>query len=210
MTKGTFTTAVLSLGAVFALTIPARAGAIISMVGSYDSPNGYDYVTTLPPTSFQLIGTFTFALPPGQTAAAITISGSFGSLDVPNTELSDYYLGFSGNEEAVEVASCDSISANCYSGLQGPYAWSTTLTQTQIAALAPAIAAGSIDFTYTWDSSPPVQPVMDALSPTLYDPQYVYAGAATLAITATPEPATVLFCFGGLAGLAAFRRFRKN
>ena len=210
MTKATLTTAVLSLGAVFALTLPAHAGAIVVTVPSYDSPNGYDYATTQPPTGFQLIGTFTFAIPPGESAAGITISGSFGNGDVPNTALSDYFLGFGGNEEAVEVASCDSISANCYSGLQGPYAWSATLTQAQIAALAPALAAGSIDFTYTWDSSPPAQPVMDPLSPTGFDPQYVYAGAATLAITPTPEPATVLFCFSGLAGLAAFRRFRRN
>ncbi len=53
---------------------------------------------------------------------------------------------------AVEVAACDSISANCYSGQEGPYSWSATLTQAEIAALAPALAAGSIDFGYTWDS----------------------------------------------------------
>jgi hypothetical protein len=78
------------------------------------------------------------------------------------------------------------------------------LTGAEITDLAPALAAGSIDFGYTWDASPPAEPVYFFGSPTL---QYVYAGEATLEIA--PEPATVLFCVSGLAGLAAFRRFRK-
>jgi hypothetical protein len=191
------------------LTSSARAD-IIATVSSYDSPDGYDYVTTLPPNTYQLIGTFSFSLPAGFSVGGITISGSFGNGDVPNTALSDYYLGFGGSEEAVEVASCDSTAANCYSGQNGPYNWTATLTSAQVAALAPALAAGSVDFTYTWDSNPPAQPIPDPLSSTGYDPQYVYVGAATLDITPTPEPATVLFCFSGLAGLAAFRRFRKS
>jgi hypothetical protein len=210
MTKQTLITAVLCIGAAFVLTTPAHAGDIIATVGSYDGPNGYDYVTTTPPTSYQLIGTFTFTIPAGESAADVTISGTFGNGDSPTTALSDYYLGFSGDEEAVEVANCDSILANCSSGQEGPYTWSATLTQAQIADLAPALTDGSIDFGYTWDSSPPAQPVPDPFfSPTGYDAQYVYAGAATLDITPSPEPATVLFCFSGLAGLAAFRRFRK-
>jgi len=208
MTKQKIAVILLCAGAVIGYTAPAH-GDIIATTPSYDSPNGYDYVTTLPPTTYQLIGTFGFTVPAGESVVGITISGSFGNGDVPNTELSDYYLGFAGNEEAIPVANCDNISANCYSGEEGPYGWSVTLTQAQIGELAPALAAGSIDFTYTWDASPPVVPVSDLLSPTGYDPQYIYAGAATLDITPSPEPATALFCFSGLAGLAVFRRFRK-
>lgn len=107
------------------------------------------------------------------------------------------------------MANCDSVSANCYSGQEGPYAWSATLTQAQIASLASALTAGSLDFSYTWDSNTP--PVADGLSQTGYDQQYVYAGAPTINIqlTQTPEPATVLICLGGLAGIAALRRLRK-
>jgi hypothetical protein len=209
MTRQTIAAVVLCACAAIGLATPAHADDIIANTGSYDSPDGYDYSTTTPPAGYQLIGTFDFTIPAGVNAANITISGSFGNGDVPNTALSDYYLGYAGNETAVEVAACDSISANCYSGQEGPYTWTATLTQTEIAGLAPALADGSIDFTYTWDSSPPAQPISDFLSPTGYDDQYVYTGAATLDITPTPEPATVLFCFSGLAGLAAFRRFRR-
>jgi hypothetical protein len=209
MTRQTIAVVILCVGAAIGLATPAHADDIIATTGSYDSPDGYDYDTTFPPAGYQLIGTFAFSIPAGENVASITISGSFGNGDVPNTALSDYYLGFAGDETAVEVAACDSISANCYSGQEGPYTWSATLTQAEIADLAPALTAGSIDFTYTWDSTPPAQPISDFLSPTGYDDQYVYAGAATLDITPTPEPATVLFCFTGLASLAAFRRFRK-
>jgi len=209
MTNQKLATALFSIGAVIVLTGPAQADIIVN-TQSYDSPNGYDYSTTFPASGSTTIGTYTFT--PTTGASAITISGTFGNGDVPNTALSDYYLGFSGDEEAVEVASCDSILANCYSGQEGPYAWSTTLTQQQIAVLAPALAAGSIDFTYTWDSAPPAQPISDIFSPTGFDDQYVYAGASTLdiATSSAPEPATVLFCFGGLAGVAVLRRFRKS
>lgn len=44
--------------AAFALTIPARAGAIVLTVPSYDSPDGYDFVTTFPSTGLTTIGTF--------------------------------------------------------------------------------------------------------------------------------------------------------
>jgi hypothetical protein len=208
MIKLTIPAVLLSLAASLGLTVTAQAGDILATTVSYDSTDGYDYDTTFPPTTYQNIGTFTFTIPSGFNVARITISGTFGNGDVPNTALSDYYLGFGGDEEAVEVASCDSMSANCFSGQEGPYTWTATLTPTQMADLAPALAAGSIDFGYTWDSSPPAEPTPDPLAPTCFDDEYVYAGAATLDI-ATPEPATVVFCFSGLAGLVAFRRLRK-
>jgi hypothetical protein len=206
MTKQTLATAVLCIGAAFVLTTPARAGEIIATTASYDSPGAFDYFSTFPPTTFQLIGTFAFTPVDPESTLNITISGSFGNGDSPTTALSDYYLGFSGDEEAVPIEQCDNYLDDCASNQEGPTGWSATLTSADIAALAPAIADGSIDFTYTWDSSPPAEPIPDFFTGG-YTPQSVFAGAATLEIA--PEPATVLFCFSGLAGLAAFRRFRK-
>ena len=201
MTKQTLTAAILSLGAAFVLTIPAHAGTILVNLPSYDSPNGYDFVTTFPPAGSTTDGTFTFSIPAADLVTGITISGTFGNGDNATTALSDYYLGYSGHETAVEVAACDSILANCYSNQNGPTAWSYTLTAANLTTLAPAITAGSLDFTYTWDNN--TQFAFPG------DLQYVYAGPATLAVTATPEPATMLLCCGGLALIAGLRRFRK-
>src|ERR1700721_1556864 len=114
MTNQILTKAILIAAAAIALITPAQASLII---GSYDSP-GYDYVNTFPPSGSTTIGTFTFTpIPAGELSyASLSIAGSFGNGDGSTTALSDYFLGFAGNEEAVEVASCDSISLNCYSG----------------------------------------------------------------------------------------------
>ncbi len=203
MTKRTLTAAILSLGAAFVLTAPARAD--VASLPSYDSPNGYDFETTTPPTGPITIGTFTFSSINPSGVTGITISGSFGNGDVPTTALSDYYLGFSGDETAVEVAACDSASDNCYSGQEGPYTWTATLTPAEIADLGPGLKAGSLDFTYTWGSSPPIPDPF--FSSTGYDDQYVYAGATTLVIT--PEPTSVLLFVSALAGIVVLRRFRR-
>lgn len=206
---------VLCIGAALVVTTPAHATDVVVTLtpnsslnfdGSYDSLNGYDYATnaTSPPTSYQNIGTFNFTMPPGTNAASVTISGSFGDIDSPTTALSDYYLGFAGDGEAVEVAACDSVSLSCASG-DGPTTWSVTLTQTEIAILASAFSAGSIDFGYTWDGSPPA---ISLGSGPAYD-QYVYAGSPTLDIAPTPELGTGLLWCTGLVGLGAFWCFRK-
>jgi hypothetical protein len=199
MAKRTLTAAILSLGTVFALTIPARGDVLVTLPSSYDSPNGYDFVSTFPPTGTTTIGTFTFSTDLAVTG--ITISGTFGNGDSPTTALSDYYLGFSGNEKAVEVAACDSIVNNCYSNQNGPTPWSYTLTASNLSTLASAITSGSLDFTYTWDNNTIVAIPGDL--------QFVYAGAPTLDIQVAPEPAAALISFGGLAGIAALRRFRR-
>jgi hypothetical protein len=196
MAKRTLTAAILSLGTVFALTIPVRGDVLVNLP-SYDSP-GYDFVSTNPPAGTTTIGTFTFSA--GLPVTGITISGSFGNGDSPTTALSDDYLGFSGNEMAVEVAACDSLVSDCASNTNGPTAWSYTLTASNLSTLASAIAAGSLDFTYTWDSPPFAFPGVL---------QYVYTGASTLDIQVAPEPAAALICFAGLAGIAALRRFRR-
>jgi hypothetical protein len=201
MAKPTLTAAILSLGAVFALTVPARAGAIVATVPSFDSPDGYDFVSTFPPGGSTTIGTFTFSIPLGVTVTGITISGSFGNGDNGTTALSDYFLGYSGHETAVEVANCDSILDDCYSAQNGPTTWTYTLTPSNLSTLASAIASGSLDLTYTWDNN-----TQFALPG---DDQYVYAGLSTLTIQTAPEPASVLICLGGLAGIAALRRFRR-
>lgn len=202
MFKRTLIAAILLFGASFALTIPARAGDIIVTLPTYyDSPNGYDFVSTFPPDGSTTIGTFDFSIPVGTDITGITISGTFGNPDNGTTALSDYYLGFSGNETAVEVASCDSILDDCYSAQNGPTSWTYSLTPSDMSTLASAISSGSLDFTYTWDNN-----TQFAFSG--YD-QFVYAGAPTLDIETAPEPATILICVVGLAGIAARRRFRK-
>lgn len=202
MVKRTRIAAILSLGAVFALTTPAWAGDIlVTLPNYYDSPNGYDFVNTLPPPGSTTIGTFDFSIPVGITITGITISGTFGNPDAGTTALSDYYLGDSGNETAVEVASCDSIFDDCYSGQNGPTAWTYQLTGSDLSTLSSAIAGGSLDFTYTWDNN------TQFAFPNYY--QYVYAGASTIDIQTVPEPAAWLMGFGGLAGIAALRRFRR-
>jgi hypothetical protein len=206
MTKQILALAVLCIGAAFVLTTSAHASEVVATLGSWDSPDSYDFETSFPPTTYQSIGTFTFTIPAGATAASVTISGSFGNGDSGTTALSDYYLGFAGDEEAVEVAACDNILADCYSATEGPTTWTATLTQAEISVLATALANGSIDFGYTWDS---VDYLGNPVPSTGFD-QYVYAGAATLDITPTPEPETGLLWLTGLIGLAAFWRFRKT
>jgi len=201
MTTRTLTAAILSLGAAFILTTPAHASPIAVTLPSFDSPSGYDFVTTFPPAGSSTIGTFTFSIPASELVTGITISGTFGNADNPTTALSDYFLGYSGHETAVEVASCDSILANCYSAQDGPTSWTYTLTAGNLSTLAPAITGGSLDFTYTWDNN-----TQFAFSGDL---QYVYAGAPTLNIQVTPEPASVLMCFGGLIVIATLRRIRR-
>ncbi len=66
MAKRTLTAAILSLGAAFVLTTQARAGTIlVTLPTYYDSPNGYDFVSTFPPLGSTTIGTFTFTIPTG-------------------------------------------------------------------------------------------------------------------------------------------------
>ena len=197
MTKRTLTAAILSLGAAFVLTTPARADVIVSSLPSYDSP-GYDFVSTFPPPGYATIGTFTFSIPASELVTGITISGTFGNSDSPTTALSDYYLGdATDGETAVEVASCDSGSAACEDG-QTP--WTYTLTPANLSTLASGIGGGSLDFTYTWDTPEFAFSGFD---------QYVYAGASTLTIQTTPEPTSVLLLFSALAGIVVLRRFRR-
>ncbi|HTW66733.1 MAG TPA: hypothetical protein VME17_19070 [Bryobacteraceae bacterium] len=200
MTKLKLTSAILGLGAAIIFTAPVQADDIIQTLPSYDSP-GYDFVTSTPPAGATTIGTFTFTIPVGEDVTGITISGTFGNGDSPTTALSDYYLGIPGGDETeVPVAFCDDPTANCASGASATD-WSATLTPTQILDLSSALAAGSIDFTYTWDTPTFEIPFVD---------QFVYAGPTTLDITTTPEPNTILFCLSGLAGIVVLRRrFRK-
>ncbi len=190
-TKHILTVVALSILAVFVLTTPAHATEVIATTSSYDSPDGYDFVTTTPPAGSTTIGTFTFTIPAGEIAASITISGRFGNGDSGTTALSDYYLGFAGDETAVEVAACDDLQQTVTPTRNGPLTWTATLTQTEIADLAPALAAGSIDFTLHMGQQPSGN--SGSSFPQGYDDQYVYAGATTLDITPTPEPGTSLY-----------------
>ncbi len=66
----------------------------------------YDYAARISPTTSTTIGTYSFT-PEAEPTVRVTVSGTFGNGDVPNTALSDYYLGFGADETAVEVANCD-------------------------------------------------------------------------------------------------------
>ena len=59
------------------------------------------------------------------------------------------------------------------------------LTPLEITDLAPGLAAGSLDFSYTWDAAAPAGPVTGRFLPVSH-PQYIDAGAATLQIV-TPN-----------------------
>ncbi len=211
MTRQTISAIVLCAGAAIGLTTRAHAGEIqltlsVPPEGYYDSPNGYDFSSTFPPNGPTTIGTFTFAIPAGDSVTGITISGTFGNGDSPTTALSNYYLGDgTDGETAIEVANCDDVSDNCYSDQNGPTTWTYTATSSDLAAVVAGLSSGSLDFTYQWVTNSELTndavPGID---------QYVYAGEPTIDIQyAAPEPATLLFCFGGLAGIAALRRFRK-
>ncbi len=101
-------------------------------------------------------------------------------------------MATAATKSAVKVASCDNILDNCYSNQNGPTPWTYTLTAGNLSTLASAIAAGSLDFTYTWDNN--TQFAIPG------DDQYVYAGDPTLALTVSPEPATMVLCLGGSLG----------
>jgi len=215
MTRKTITTAFFSIAATLIVTSSAQAGSLIATASTaeYQSPLGYDFSDPSddPPTSYQNIGTFAFTpITSLGSVGYLTISGTFGNMDYGlTTALSDYFLGDAADgEQAVEVAQCDSALANCYSGQQGPYTWSFTLEGAQITALANGLANGRIDFGYTWGQGTPAIPDPFFGDANGYDPQYVNAGPATLDVY-TPEPATVLFCVSGLAGIVALRRSRK-
>jgi hypothetical protein len=212
MTRQTIA-AVFSVAATLAAASSAKAGLIATAsIAEYQSPVGYDFSDPNddPPTTYQNIGTFTFAPVSTGSVGSITISGTFGNPDFGfTTALSDYFLGdATDGRQAVKVAQCDSASANCYSGQEGPYAWSFRLTGAQITALASGLAHGSIDFGYTWGQGTPA--ISDPFfgDANGFDPQFVNAGAATLAVF-SPEPATVFFAFGGLAGILTLCRSRK-
>lgn len=214
MTKQTIAAAFLSIASALVVTSSAQAQLLYATpsLGEFQSPDSYDFsgAGNYPPSTYQNIGTFTFTPIPIAGVVSVTISGAFGFPFNTTTALSDYYLGDSTDgEEAVEVAECDSASANCYSGEEGPYNWSLTLDSTEIADLANGLEDGSIDFGYTWDQGTP--PISDPIfgDSNGYDLQYVNAGAATLQVAYSPEPATVLFCFSGIAGILALRRFRR-
>lgn len=223
MTKHLLTAAVLCI-AVGAMAMPARAGEIDQTltinndnsgnpicngdVCYYDSPDGYDFSSTFPTADPTTIGSFGFSIPVGDVVTGITISGTFGNGDSGTTALSDYYLGYSGDETAVEVASCDDTSDDCYTGglTGGPNSWTDSLSSSDLNTLASAIGDGSLDFTYTWDDNTEVTDI---------GLQYVYAGDPAIDIqysAATPEPSTIPICFGGFAGILVWRarqsRFR--
>lgn len=186
MSQKTSLSILFTAACALALSAPARAD-IISTIGEFDQP----FVFSTPASS--VLGTFTFTVPTGVTVTGATISGTFGNEDVPGTTnvtaLSDYFV----DNFAIPVASCDNFSAPCAAGNPdgSPTPWSYVFTPTDLATLAPAFAAGSLDFDVTQNFLGSVQ-----------------TGVVTLDIQATPEPTELFLLPAGLIGLV-FWRFRS-
>lgn len=215
MNKQIITALVLSVAAL-GVTSSAKADIVYASASTseFQSPDSYDFSGpgNFPPSSYQEIGTFNFLPITDTNVSSITISGSFGNLGYNSTTaLSDYFLGDSiDGEQAVGVAQCDDPSLDCYSGQEGPYNWSLTLNAAEIASLSSGLQNGSIDFGYTWgQNSQPSPDFLGGGDANGYDLQYVEGGAATLTVYTTPEPATFLICFSGIAGVVILRRLRR-
>ena len=164
-TKQIISKALLSIAVAFIATASAQASLIVTAsTPEFQSPDSYDFSGSgnFPPTTYQNIGTFTFAPIPFDVNS-ITISGTFGNLDYNSTTaLADFYVGdATDGETAVNVAGCDSASADCYSGQSGPYFWTVTLSGAQLTSLSYGLTHGSIDFGYIWSQNTPAQ--MDAI-----------------------------------------------
>jgi hypothetical protein len=141
------------------------------------------------------IGDFNFTPPTGVSVVSVIVSGTFGNTDVPGTTdtsaPSDLYI----DNGLIKVAECDdslSYNAACDTG-SSPTPWSFTLPQSDLAELAPELAAGRIDFSA-------VQNGFFAVN----------TGSVTLDIVVTPEPSSFLLLGSMIAGFGLLRRRRKN
>jgi hypothetical protein len=192
------------LVAVILCAAPVWAADILpTPIPSYDG-TGYDFTTspTTPP-AFITIGTFSFTIPAGLHVTGITVSGSYGNNDSPTTALADFFINFTGSGSPVEVAACDNPASDCFSDTNGPTPWKYTFTSSDLTKVAPQLAKGTLDFSFTMDAPPFTAPGLNWA---------VFAGQTNLDIqiaTAAPEPLTVFICFTGLAVIAALRRSRK-
>jgi hypothetical protein len=169
--------------AVFAIclgaALPANAATIISTIGEFDGPVLAN--PTYPQPSLT-IGTFTYSLPPGPIVAA-SVSGFFGTEFSPTTALENLFVG------GIEVASCASESADCWSdpsGVQTP--WTYTFTPSQFAALE----SGSVLYTVVQTGDFQVE-----------------SGVTTLSISVAPEPAAIAMAGAGLSLLLFVRHKRR-
>jgi hypothetical protein len=185
------TTSLTIILAALILGFASRAQAdIIATIPNYDGAASFG---PFPETIN--IGDFNFTIPAGESVVSVTVSGTFGNTDVPGTTdtsaPSDLYI----DNGLIKVAECDdslSYNAACDTG-SSPTPWSFTLPQSDLAELAPELAAGQIDFSA-------VQNGFFAVN----------TGSVALDIVATPEPNS-LFLFGSaIASLSLLRRLRKT
>jgi hypothetical protein len=136
---------------VYTSTIPAYNGSGFSEAGPFPQPA----VT---------VGTFTYAIPPGETIVGATISGHFGNSVVPNSAGADVYLN------GVLVGRCVRFGA-CYFGLGA--AWSHTfgfearsllaggsavLTVVQTSEFVIRLAPTTLTIQTRWSPRPPTAP----------------------------------------------------
>lgn len=179
----------LLISAALALSVPASADVISTVpefTGTFIDPGDSTIIYPQPPVQ---IGTFTYTIPIGATIYSATLSGTYGSPDIPGsntTALSDYFV--SGG--AIQVAGCDSESSPCFNEdiSLPPVAWTYRFTSAQLAVLY----GGSLDFTEVQNG-----------------PFTVQTGPTTLDISTVPEPSPLIALCGGLAGLAFIARRRR-
>ncbi|MBV9745527.1 MAG: PEP-CTERM sorting domain-containing protein [Acidobacteriia bacterium] len=164
----------------------ARAD-ILASIPEYNG-GFFDFSATYP-LPLTNVGTFHFTIPSGENVLGADISGTFGNPDYSsNTALSDYFV----DGQLIEVASCEDPGADCAQGMT-PTPWSYTFSNGDLANLASAFASGSLDFN-----------VIQKF------PFVVDAGITTLDIQVTPEPSLFFLIAGGLAGVAALRRWKNS
>ena len=162
---------------------PASAATIVSTLPDYSSPQASAGF----PINLGTVGTFTYAIPVGETIIAAFFEGTYGNAAVSSSTAS-YDASIDGNSFTV----CALFSPNCYGGGDPLRPFSIALSSASFASLMD----GSADLSLTQTTSAVVR-----------------LGSPTLRIetaAAVPEPATWLMMLGGLGAIGFGMRRRRT
>ena len=164
-----------SLVAAGLIATAAQAGTISMTLPEYNGAGSYPATET--------VGTFSFAVPVGETIVGAVISGQFGNSSVSSTAVQTVMA------DGIAVATCPDTSAFCWN--TGPEAWSYTFAPSQFGIFAD----GSVVVT---DYQP--------------DCCIIRLGETTLTLTTAPvpEPETYAMMLAGLGILGAAARRRRS